>query len=463
MFRHHKKGREKMLRTITVVAGIILGCAASASAQTLVKTFSSALPDGKFGFGVHRMPDVNGDSIADLLIVSGGSSVDGANLGRIEIRSGSSYAMLLEIDGTVGNTIPFWASTPQGDVNADGISDILVGDPGLGKVQIYSGASGSLLEEVSGETLGDGFGYSVAALPDINIDGIPDFAVGAPIYSEAGKSTNGYVRFFSGADGAEIGTVYGDGTNDKLGAAIAYAGDVNNDSVPDLVAGAPEFGNTLTGKGYVRVYTATNRSTILTIAGPTVGSRFGSAVAAAADVNADSFDDLIVGAPLDRAKGSVFVHSGNGGTELFEVRGGLDGDLFGSFVAGVSDVNNDSIPDFVGAAPTGDVGGTPNGYLRIYLGSTGASYKYFKGKIDGGLFGYSVASVGDIDGNNTPNILIGAPGVPSRSLYSETPDGTVQLISIVTSLSSQDPTERGSRGQRKPKSRGSRIKRGGQL
>ena len=144
--------------------------------------------------------------------------------------------------------------------------------------------------------------------------------------------------------------------------------------------------------------------------GNTAGGRFGT-VARAGDVDADGVGDWIVGAPADSlggtGAGSVRVVSGADGAVLHEWLG-FPGDALGSSVSAMGDVDADGFDDIVAGAP-GSHGGTTGGYARIWSGGTGQALKTITGAFPGGGFGRSVVGIGDVSGDNRPDLAVGAP------------------------------------------------------
>jgi len=135
-----------------------------------------------------------------------------------------------------------------GDVDGDGTSELAVGAtenfaPGVGAVFVYSGADGTLLYEIREEpgapSCAHRFGESLAAIGDVNGDGLGDLAVGFPC-DAAGGSRAGAVRVFSAADGTFLAEYVGPGPNSGLGTTLAGGLDADADGVPDFATGAPE-------------------------------------------------------------------------------------------------------------------------------------------------------------------------------------------------------------------------------
>ena len=120
-----------------------------------------------------------------------------------------------------------------GDVNGDGKADFIVGVPfddpagraNVGSAYVFSGTDGSLLYQVSGDTLNDYFGYSVSGAGDVNGDERADFIVGAFNDDPAGGGNDaGSAYVFSGADGSLLYQRTGDAAGDQFGWSVGGGG-----------------------------------------------------------------------------------------------------------------------------------------------------------------------------------------------------------------------------------------------
>jgi hypothetical protein len=292
------------------------------------------------GESVSGAGDVNGDGLEDVIV----SARFADPSGRPD--AGESYVVfgdpdgfggaldLAALDGSNGFRLDgvdfaIWSVSGAGDVNGDGLADLIIGsvNGGYGAGESYvvfadpGGFGGALdlasLNRTNGFRLdgidpGDSSGYSVSGAGDVNGDGLADLIVGAP---GAGES---YVVFGdAGGFGGALSLAALDGTNgfrlDGIGGLSGYsvsgAGDVNGDGFADLIVGAPladPGGRDITGESYVV---------------------FGGNFTGAVDGLGDEGDDIFIGS---RA-GEIFVGAqgddaliGNGGSDLLNGAAGDD-------------------------------------------------------------------------------------------------------------------------------------------
>ncbi len=198
-----------------------------------------------FGHAVSGAGDVNGDGADDFIVGASTADTNGINNGAAYVYSGVDGSILHTFDG-IASYDSFGYSVGGGlDYNGDGLDDVVVGarnaslgTPNSGTVYVFSGADGSSLFVFGGSAIGDYFGESVAASGDIDGDGVPDIVVGAPGADFNGPNT-GRVFVYSGADGSEIFSVDGNSNGGRLGASVSGALDTNGDGLDDIVAGAP--------------------------------------------------------------------------------------------------------------------------------------------------------------------------------------------------------------------------------
>lgn len=325
-----------------------------------------------FGSAVAGAGDVNRDGRADLLVGAPGQREGGrADQGQAYVLSGADGRLLLTFDNPIPQAeAAFGAAVAgAGDVNGDGAPDLLVGAPEQdvgsssngGQAFVFSGADGRLLLTLDDPSFNCcGFGRPLAGAGDVNGDGAPDLLVGDDFQG---------VHVFSGADGSVLRTLDRPPGAGSFGEALAGIGDVNGDGSPDLVVGAP--GTSAAGElqqGRAFVFSGADASLLRTLdlPIPNSGAQLGSAVAGAGDVNGDGVPDLLVGAPRrdlagvdGSSQGQAFVFSGTDASVLLTLDTPTPDSLagFGEVVAGIGDVDGDGAPDFLVGAPGQDVGG----------------------------------------------------------------------------------------------------------
>jgi hypothetical protein len=279
-----------------------------------------------------------------------------------------------------------------------------------------SGRAAELLYEIHGA---DKVGWSVAGIGDVDGDTVPDFAAGAP---EAGPDFGiGEIRVFSGADGAPVaaldGVLLGLQGAGFLGRSLAPAGDLDGDTVPDILAGASSVSTASALPGYVVVFSGADGSVLLRIDGVTAPERFGDAVASVGDVDGDDVPDVLVGAPggTGIAAGSVQLYSGADGTLIRRHDAETPVENLGDSVAGLGDVDGDGIGDYAVGAPRfgGGTGVEPYGYVKVFSGANGAQLARIQGKKSEQL-GWNVRGPGDLDGDGHPDLLASAIKLAGR-------------------------------------------------
>lgn len=265
----------------------------------------------------------------------------------------------------------------------------------------------------------DGFAAVLAALGDVNGDGVPDMAVGAPD-ADVGAADSGRVDLLSGADGSSLGTLSGAGPGDRFGAALAGLGDVDGDGVPDFAVGAPLDDAAGQDAGAVFVYSGADLSLIRTHLAEAANDHFGASLAAVDDTDGDGRNDLLVGAPLNdelaNKAGKAQLFSGADGALLNEWLGAALRDEFGTTVAGLHDVDGDGRGDVAVGAPSAFAGALPNaGMVAVFSGASGAMLWERYGNKSELQMGISIAGLGDIDDDGLADVILGMPRLPFSS------------------------------------------------
>ncbi|MBL8694250.1 MAG: FG-GAP repeat protein [Planctomycetes bacterium] len=364
--------------------------------------------------------------------------------GRITAYNSANGSDLWSASGTgFGDTLGK-SLAPAGDLNGDGVPDLFAGAPMHecdcpfnGKVIAYSGSSGAVIFTATGT---NALGWSVANLGDVNLDGIDDCAAGAPT-SYFYDITHGDVFLLSGIGGAHLLSVPGVANGSFLGASVAGVGDMNLDGVPDLAIGSPgtiiqfygSFGGFLfppTGAGSVRIVSGAGGGALAAWSGAAEGDAFGFALASAGDSNGDGVPDVLIGAPGADApgiqSGRASVYSGATGAQILSVAGQSAGELLGAALADLGDIDVDGARDLAVGAPFATSGGfAAAGSARVFVHPN----TFLLGSIDGpqsGLsFGAALAA-GDVNGDGVSELLVGGsagPGAPGATLASLVPFG----------------------------------------
>jgi len=380
------------------------------------------------GFSVSGAGDVNGDGLADVLI---GALYNDSTGGR---DSGAAY--------------------------------VVFGKAGSGTVDLVAVAAGAGGFKIAGEAASDLAGISVSAAGDVNGDGLADLLVGASEADSDGSLANGaaFVVFGkAGGASVDLGAValgsggfkiLGEDQVDVAGFSVSGAGDVNGDGLADLLVGAfqnDNAGSDSNGAGYV-VFGKADGTTIdlddvaagtgtvgFKILGETTLDLAGYAVAGAGDVNGDGLADVLVGAwgndtPSTSNSGASYVVFGKAdgapvdldavaiGTGGFKIQGEANDDRSGYAVSAAGDVNGDGLADLlVGAWQNDSLGLTDNGAVYLVFGktdgatidlgavATGAGGRKILGEADGDGAGSAVAAAGDVNGDGLADLLVGAP------------------------------------------------------
>ena len=308
-----------------------------------------------------------------------------------------------------------WSAGFAGDLNKDGFDDILIGaerdDDGAGNAgsaRVLSGYDGSILFSWNGFGPADHFGVASAAAGDVDNDTYPDVIVGAPLNNLNGNDA-GRVRVFSGFDGTEIWEVRGSAAGDQFGCAVSGAGDVNCDGFDDFLVGASQANTGL--PGYVRLFSGIDGSVIRTIEGPGPSSEFGISVVGGADIDGDTIPDFLAGAWIGGAanEGVVLVMSGASDVPIHTLSGDSGFDFFGWSVGIVGDLTGDDQAEFVVGAYGDDNLVSEGGSVRVFNGDTGLALYTVHGDSVFGQLGWSVAGAGDLSCDGTPDVIVGAP------------------------------------------------------
>jgi hypothetical protein len=388
-----------------------------------------------FGSAVANAGDLNGDGYDDVAVGAWSNDAGGPFAGRAYVYFGGpalTNTPDVTLTGEAQDDNFGWSVAGAGDLNGDGYDDLLVGAPfndagGASAGRAYVFLGGPAMDATADLTItnvaaGDYFGWSVAGAGDVNGDGYADFMGGAPLFA-ANDRGRAYL-YFGGSvlnDTPDV-TITGVAGGDQAGTSVAGAGDVNADGYDDVIVGAPfnDAGGADAGRAYVFFGgSPMNATADVTLTGAAAGDRFGEAVAGAGDLNADGFDDVIVGADENdsggTAVGRAYVFFGgspmNNAADV-TMTGTAAGDGFGHAVSTAGDADGDGYDDVVVSGWGNDAGGDGAGRAYVFLGGPavdGAADAVVTGRaLDS--FGTSVSGGGDVDGDGRSEVVVGAFG-----------------------------------------------------
>jgi hypothetical protein len=320
----------------------------------------------ELGYCVANAGDVNNDGVDDAAIGAPGYNADAGLVRLVDGASGLVIRTLYgtSLGGVTGDRFG-QAVAPAGDVNDDGVSDVVVGAPlhdsNRGRALIVDGSNANALFTFTGDNAGDQFGYAVAGGFDLGGNGQPDVVVGAP-FADTNGNNAGRVRAFSGQTGVAMTAKDGDAQYDNFGVSLAVAPSIDGRPGGCFIVGAPESGSVLgpaPGNGYVRVFgpfAAGTYPTLMSLVGTAIGSEFGRSVADAGDYDQDGVTDILVGVPAFTAFvgpgiAAARIYSGRTDALLLEETGD-PADGFARAVAGVGDTNGNGMNDVLVGSPT---------------------------------------------------------------------------------------------------------------
>jgi len=293
--------------------------------------------------------------------------------------------------------------------------------------------------EVEADGADSAFGSSVCTAGDVNGDGISDLIVGAPRY-DGGQADEGKIFVFygspSGPSSSADWAAEPDQANARLGASVSTAGDVNGDGYGDILAGAPRYMDTLSQQGGAFLWLGgasglgdpgTPANADWFAFGPHADAFFGIGVAAVGDENGDHYGDIAVGASWysnpENCEGAVFFFRGSAsvpsGSPDWQAESDQALAQMGRAVAGAGDVDGDGFADLLVGAHLYDDGNADEGAAFLWLGGTlaadpdgtplNADWSAQIDQDDAG-FGTAVSTAGDVNGDGYADVIIGAPG-----------------------------------------------------
>lgn len=376
---------------------------------------------GVYGYVVTDAGDINGDSYDDVAV---SAYLDAGYLGRVYVYHGGPFmdnTADVTITGSGLNNKLGSTLSNAGDVNADGYPDLIIGSsvPDFfqlnlkGQVQVFFGGP---FMDVNPDLTMTGLdqyyqlGTTVSTAGDYNRDGVSDFIISA----YPAKKVYIYFGGLAVDNRADI-VLAGEKVNPNIyfGMSADYAGDVNGDGAPEIIAG----GYYISYPGNAYLFTYTNTASDITdegFTGQNAGDWFGYSVASAGDVNYDGYSDIIIGGRRNDAAGTdagrAYIYFGGNPMDYIPdviLNGASAGDEFGFSVASAGDVNGDLYSDVIVGAPLNDAAGSNAGRAYVYYGGSSMDNiadVILTGQGAGDQFGFRVASAGNFNGDNVGDI-----------------------------------------------------------
>lgn len=299
-----------------------------------------------------------------------------------------------------------------GDVDRDGICDFIVGTPYArlpslngttwpGRVDVYSGASKRSIFHKNGLAIGNELGLSVTGVPDLDSDGVPDFAFGTNFPP---NSTPNEVYVHSGATFQLLYVLHTADPENDFSNELHGIDDVDGDGAGDLLISASEDDpNGIEDAGSVSLYSGRTGTLLYTVHGAATHSQLGISLTPLEDVNGDGVPDFAAGGTLDEdVRGYVVLFSGATGQEIARVEGQRPWDWVGMNICGTPDITGDGVGDvLIGAVGLTRADGVRAGALMVYSGATFTPHVIHYGErdLDGYGMGRSVGVIGDVDGD----------------------------------------------------------------
>lgn len=454
------------LKRVSLRSCWVLAFLASYSAAQCGGPIVGGATDNWTGRAVAAAGDLDGDGWNDLIVGAPTIATGMPPTGEVGAYSGRTGGFIWRrpASGFSGYSVSGLGKSVAvgGDLDGDGVRDVFVGTNDLvsGQVFVLSGSTGATLWTIVSNMPSDRFGWAVADVGDLDVDGTRDLLIGAPaIAAVAGTTSRGWTCLVSGGalallpTGTAVTVTYAGFTSPVLwtragvvvsptdfdlefGDQVASAGDITGDGVPDILIGAAP---SAPGRAYVFSGAAAGLGStsgpFYTVLGTPPDRNFGSAVASAGDADGDGRDDFLVAAVLadtpggPLATGNVRLYSGLNGSPIRTHFGAATDDRFGGSIGACGDVDLDGRTDYFIGVPGDAFVSSIAGRVEVYSGATGARIRTRNGVASRDGFGMACALLNAVAQDGFPTLVVGAPFVDS---FPFTESGAVTVESLAT-------------------------------
>jgi hypothetical protein len=367
----------------------------------IIREWRGEAAGDQFGWIARNIGDVDGDGVADIVT---SAPTHGGHIGRIYVYSAGTGRLLWTADGQPGDELGTGVEG-IGDANGDGIPDVAASGPSAsGVAYIYSGRDGQILQTIRSTRTDELFGNHISGIGDITSDGHADLIVGAPDKGD-GSANPGHAYIYGGKDGRLLFTLSGERPGDAFGSAVTGYSSGKDHYV---IVGAPLAGPGHHGRVYVYDDPAAAPKFVVDAdaTGIALGAMFLSVLHNTDGAGNDVFSSDWSNAAKGHSTGRIYVHSISNGKNLLTLTGETAGDGFGTSKSTAGDIDGDGHEDLIVGAWQYGLVALSAGRVYLYSGKDGHLIKTFTCRVPGDTLGFDAVGLGDVDHDGTADLLI---------------------------------------------------------
>jgi hypothetical protein len=368
---------------------------------------------------VGRLPnDADGDGYSDLL-----AGAPGAESAYLFVGGEAGP----ELTPTAWSVVPgedmsdmIGAAVAMGDLDGDGMAEIVVGAPGEeGKVYVFRGASEdlSLAHKLSPPAADGVVGFGAAlAIADVDGDGLRDLVIGAP---NGGEGAAYAIRWTTDGPSDPMRLVPSSSSQPEYGGSVANLGDVDGDGIDDVLVVAA---GGMTPEAHLFLGTRegvpSESALVLSSGAGRTSDGYAASAARVGDLDGDGAAEIAVGADMMGEGGALLLYWSTRYPERFGtpelLRDRISGDRYGAAVIGIPDLDGDGRDEILVGASGATSGGAAGAGLVYLVRSSelephGSAIE-LTGPQAGAGFGSELASCGDVNGDGFEDVAVAAPG-----------------------------------------------------